>query len=186
MWHHRNGEPVLHIVPEAELCQWPGVKMQQAWTNVFFMIEIQYRYCLVFYYVIFCLNIRILKHCLPQNCRNCSTVECRYKDNAVQYNKILHIAMQWWVQNKNQTLDLQKTHHTSPWRASYGVSFARILDKIDCIITAPLSIYPETTLPHCLHWCNLMKEMAFWIMPVNFYKMKVLQKHSTYIPINSK
>ena len=63
------------------------------------------------------------------------TVECRY--NAVQYNKILHTSLQWRGQNINKRLNLQKTHHTSPYRASYGVSFVRIFDKIDRVITAP-------------------------------------------------
>ena len=40
-------------------------------------------------------------------------------------------------QNINQRLNPQKTPHTSPWRASYGVSFMNILEKIDQIITAP-------------------------------------------------
>ena len=30
----------------------------------------------------------------------------------------------------------QKAPHTSPWRASYGVSFVDIFDKIDRVITA--------------------------------------------------
>ena len=31
----------------------------------------------------------------------------------------------------------QKAPHTSPWRASYGVSFVDIFEKIDRVITAP-------------------------------------------------
>ena len=57
-----------------------------------------------------------------------SWVECRY--NAVQYNKILHISLQWRWQNINQRLNLWK--HTIPrpnWWAM--VSFTRILEKID-------------------------------------------------------
>ena len=34
----------------------------------------------------------------------------------------------------HQRLYSQKTPHISPSRASYGVSFARILMKIDCVI----------------------------------------------------
>ena len=41
-----------------------------------------------------------------------STVECRY--DAVQYNKILYTSLQWWEQNINEGLNLQKTHHISP------------------------------------------------------------------------
>ena len=40
------------------------------------------------------------------------TVECRY--NAVWYCKILHDQLQEMRQNVNQTLDPQKTPHTSP------------------------------------------------------------------------
>ena len=40
------------------------------------------------------------------------------------------------AQNMNQISKLQKTLHISPLRASYGESFARILEKIDGIITA--------------------------------------------------
>ena len=32
--------------------------------------------------------------------------------------------------------------HTSPSRASYGMSLVSILEKIDCIITAPHYMYP--------------------------------------------
>ena len=63
------------------------------------------------------------------------TVQCLY--NAVQYKKLLHISLQWRGQNINQILNLQKTHHTSPWRVSYGVSSTRVVDKIDRVITAP-------------------------------------------------
>ena len=37
----------------------------------------------------------------------------------------------------NQMLYSQKAPHTSPWRASYGVSFVDIFEKIDRVITAP-------------------------------------------------
>ena len=40
-------------------------------------------------------------------------------------------------QNILQSFDPQKTQHSSPYSVSYGVSFMRILEKIDCIITAP-------------------------------------------------
>ena len=66
---------------------------------------------------------------------NVGTVECLY--NAVQFNKILHTSLQWLGQNTNKRLNLQKTHYTSPYRASYGVSYARILEKIDRVMTAP-------------------------------------------------
>ena len=40
------------------------------------------------------------------------------------------------MQNISQRLNPQKTPHTSPWRASYGMSFMNILEKIDRVITA--------------------------------------------------
>ena len=40
-------------------------------------------------------------------------------------------------QKVNQILESQHTPHISPSRASYGVSVVRILEKIDCVMTAP-------------------------------------------------
>ena len=37
--------------------------------------------------------------------------------------------------------ETKKTPHSSPWRASYGVSFVNILEEIDRVITAPYYIY---------------------------------------------
>ena len=65
--------------------------------------------------------------------------ECRYK--ALQYCKILHRWLQELRQNINQVLDPQTTTHTSPKRASYGVSFVNICEKIDSVITAPHCIF---------------------------------------------
>ena len=50
-------------------------------------------------------------------------------------------------QNINQVMDPQKTHHASPWRASYGVSFVNICEKIDRLITAP-----HRTFRSCNNW----------------------------------
>ena len=54
-------------------------------------------------------------------------VECRY--NAVWYHMILKTALQRLKQNINQSLPPHKTLHTSPLRASYGVSIVRIFEK---------------------------------------------------------
>ena len=64
-----------------------------------------------------------------------NAVWCHY--NMVQYNTILHIALQWLGQNImiNQNLNSQKTPHTLPWRASYGMSIVRKMDKINYVIT---------------------------------------------------
>ena len=44
----------------------------------------------------------------------------------------------------NQISKSQNTPHKSPLRASYGVFFARILEKIDRVITAPhCAIFPK-------------------------------------------
>ena len=62
------------------------------------------------------------------------TVEGRC--NAIQLITILFMALRWQEQNLNQTSNSQQTPHTSPSRASYGVSIVRILEKIDLVITA--------------------------------------------------
>ena len=41
----------------------------------------------------------------------------------------------------NQILESQQTTHTSPSRVSYEVSIVRIIEKIDCVITAPYCTY---------------------------------------------
>ena len=55
------------------------------------------------------------------------TVECHY--NVVKFVTISHSALRWQWQSISETLDTQKTPHTSPSRA-------RILEKIDRVITA--------------------------------------------------
>ena len=50
---------------------------------------------------------------------------------------IFHTSLQKLGQNINQRLNPQKTPHTSPWRARYGVSFVNVLEKNDRVITAP-------------------------------------------------
>ena len=62
---------------------------------------------------------------------NRNTVECHY--NAVQYNMVFHSPLHWPTQNINQTLDSQKTLHSSPSRASYGVSIVNILEKLTAL-----------------------------------------------------
>ena len=64
-----------------------------------------------------------------------NTVKCHY--NMVQHNMILHIVQQWLTQNMIQRLYSQKTPHTSPSRASYGVFFVAIWVTIDHVIMAP-------------------------------------------------
>ena len=77
--------------------------------------------------------------------QSCQTIKCNVTKIQVQpsavitrhNNIILHTSLQELRQNINQRLNPQKTPHTLPWRASYGVSFANILEKIDRALTAP-------------------------------------------------
>ena len=67
------------------------------------------------------------------------TVGCCY--NALKFVTILHSALWWQWQNANQILDSQNTSHTSRSRASYGVFFVKILEKIGRVITSPRCIW---------------------------------------------
>ena len=84
------------------------------------------------------------------------TVECRY--NAVQFITILQTAVRWQQHNVNQISNSQQTPHTSPSRASYGVSIMRILKKINRAITAPHYMYRymdlHLILSHNKHYTN--------------------------------
>ena len=62
-------------------------------------------------------------------------IRCSY--DVIQYKMILHISLQWLLQNMNQGLHSQKTRHISPSRASYGVPVVRILKEINHIMSAP-------------------------------------------------
>ena len=79
------------------------------------------------------------------------THHCRCKE--VQYNMILHTSLQLLRQSINQSLNPQKTPHISPYRASYGVYFVGIWEKIDSIIRAP----------HCvILWAMLKNVQVIW------------------------
>ena len=54
----------------------------------------------------------------------------------VQYNMILYTSL-WWRAGYESKYEPKKTAHTSPVRASYGVSFVTILERIDRVKTAP-------------------------------------------------
>ena len=69
--------------------------------------------------------------------RSHNAVESRC--DAVKICKILNEWLQYLGQNVSQMLDTQKTPHTSPSRASYGVYFVNICEKINRVITAPRS-----------------------------------------------
>ena len=69
---------------------------------------------------------------------NTVAIQCHY--NAVQFIMILQTVLQWQQQNVNQTLNSQQTPHTSPSRASYGVSIMRNLKKIGQVLMPPQCI----------------------------------------------
>ena len=62
------------------------------------------------------------------------TLGCRY--NMVRFITVSHTALGWQRQNMYQTLTSQQTPHTSPSRASYGMSIVRIWEKTDPILTS--------------------------------------------------
>ena len=68
---------------------------------------------------------------------------------------LLHTSLQELRQNINQRLNPQRTPHTSPWWASYGMSFVNILEKIARVITARHWPHPgllSTFVMFC-RWC---------------------------------
>ena len=79
----------------------------------------------------------------------------------------------------NQTLNSQKTLHSSPVRVSYGVSFVSILNKIDCIVMAPHSnsslvaivLLPEqmrTKVPetYIYQWASMSLNCGGWVIHI--------------------
>ena len=116
-------------------------------------------------------------------CQQGRKVKCHYK--AAQYCNILYKQLTELRQNINQMLDPQNTPHTSPKRASYGVSFANNCDKIDCVITAS----------HCIthHWSMVWHSsmMTTWILETNssasrsLWPKLVLNKASGWAMTNS-
>ena len=59
------------------------------------------------------------------------TVQCRY--NTVQFITILLTALLWQQQNLNMTSNSQQIPHTSPSRASYGVSVMKTFKQTDAL-----------------------------------------------------
>ena len=99
------------------------------------------------------------------------TVECHY--NILQYNMVLHTLLQELRQNISQRLNPQKTPHTSPWWASYRVSFMNILEKIDC--------YNGTTQHHVPHIiCTNFKAIRVQLLEVTStqvsHQIKIMRK----------
>ena len=74
----------------------------------------------------------------------------------VQYNMILHTLLSWLGQNINQSLNIQKTSHSSLVRARFGMSFAMNVEKIDH--AKPASHYTS------LHW-HMMKPCLWSYYP---------------------
>ena len=72
--------------------------------------------------------------------------------NTVQYNMIFHTSLQWLRQNIYQSLNPQKTPHTSSLWVSYGMYFVRNWKKIDRII-------PEQ---HCIEMVPMIEIFSPW------------------------
>ena len=104
------------------------------------------------------------------------TGECHY--SAVQFNMILHMVRQWLRKNTNQRLFSQKTHQSSPVRASYGVSFEDLEQNWPS--------YNGTTLHSTLRihhsWAGLdIKRLAY--MPVGHVVLKIYMPcKNLYVP----
>ena len=89
-------------------------------------------------------------------------IECRY--NAVQYSMTLYTALQWWRENIDQSLYTQKTTHSSPSRASYGMSIVRI----SVCLTNFGTHQPEGPIKH-LVW-QFIESCQSWIWHGNLLK----------------
>ena len=70
--------------------------------------------------------------------------------SVIQYDIIMHTSLLFLRHDINQSVNPQRTPHTSPWQASYGASFVRIFKKIDSVITAP----------HCSRDCMIPKQSS--------------------------
>ena len=76
---------------------------------------------------------------------------------------IRHCDEQW--QNVDQTVNWQKTPHTSASQVSYGVSVARILQKIDCIITVLHCIFVVSSFLHMINEvAQQAKQVDWWFI----------------------
>ena len=91
-------------------------------------------------------------------------VDLLLQSSAIQYDMILYTSLHFPRHNISQSVNPQKTRHTSPVRARFGVSLVRIFKKIDRVITALHCIsrdvlYPRVTL------CKLKERLAIAISP---------------------
>ena len=119
-------------------CAWLGKWFFFGQAHTYFSSSIYitfYRACSYIGWVheYFCMAIKFLEARAQWACK-LNTIKWRY--NAVQFITILHTALRRQQQNVNQTSDSQQTPHTSPSRASNGVSIMWILKKIDRVIMA--------------------------------------------------
>ena len=80
-----------------------------------------------------------------QNCNDSSRIWTRLGPT---YHDIIHRTAMTAAEYE-PALKFTSTLHTSPWRASYGVSVVRILEKIDRVITAPHCIYHRNYYHYC-------------------------------------
>ena len=91
---------------------------------------------------------------------------CSY--SAVPFITIWHAALQCQQQNMNQTWSSQQTPHSSPSRASYGVSVVGILRKIDRVITAQHCIIVLLSIFFAGHRCLYGSSLVVfnWLLQV--------------------
>ena len=91
------------------------------------------------------------------------TVSCCHNNfyNTVQFKMVLHTALQWPKLNINQSLNSQKTPHSLPSRASYGMSIVGILEKINYVMMTP----------HCIWFVILWRcsSESCWINEFEFF-----------------
>ena len=90
----------------------------------------------------------------------------------VNYFKILQNQLQKLKQNINQMLDPQKTCHNSPIRASYGMSFVNICEKIDDVVMAPHFVLCSITMskPETERTTYILPSITSWRKPKVFWR----------------
>ena len=85
--------------------------------------------------------------------------------SGVQFFMIFNMALWWQWQNVDQTLNWQKTPHTSASQVSYGVSVVRILEKIDCIIKVLHYIFVVSSFFHMINEvAQQAKQVDWWFI----------------------
>ena len=130
------------IVPQSQI-EASHKSCRHTWSVL--LVQLQVNECLCTSVLMAC--CRLLVSPVLQQWRCCGPAlrhQYRYNGcrcNIIQYNLSLPTSLQWQNQSIYQSWSSQKTPHTSPLQASYGVSIVRILDKIHSITMAPHCIW---------------------------------------------